>query len=112
MRKLSDIKGQESMQVLADLVGPIANLAQDEKVMEMFAVKPVPKGKDKQAVAMERLAKGLPPLMKDHGDDFIKILAIIDGKTEEEYEADMTLQSLLQDFYSVMSDPSFRSKLL
>lgn len=111
MRKLSDIKGKESMTVLAQLITPVANLAKDKDVMVMFQNKPVPKGKDQQAEALDRLAKGLPPLLENHGDDFIRILAIIDGKTVEEYESDMTLNSMISDFYVLMSDPAFRSFL-
>lgn len=111
MRKFSEIKGKESMVVLAELVSPVASLAKDEEVMALFERKPIPKNKNAQAEAMDRLAKGLPPLMERHGDDFIKILAIVDGVTVEEYEEKMTLNTLISDFYTLMSDPAFRSFL-
>lgn len=113
MRKLSDIKGRESMLVLAQLITPIANIVSDPDVMAMFRPdKPAPKGKDQQAYAMQLMAKGFPPLMERHGDDFIRILSIIDGVTFEEYEEQMTLQGIINDFGTLINDEAFRAFLL
>lgn len=114
MRRLSDIKGRESMVVLSQLITPIANIVSDPDVMAMFRPsKAAPKDKAKQqAYAMELMAKGFPPLMDRHGDDFIRILAIIDGVTVEEYEAQMTLQGIINDFGTLINDEAFRAFLL
>lgn len=113
MRRLSDIKGRESMVVMAKIITPIANLAQDDKVMEFFKRNPIDT-KDKDEIyreSLKRLSSALPALMESHADDFIHLMATIDGKPYDEYEAGMTLQSLLSDLSVLMSDPMFQSFL-
>lgn len=111
MRALSDITGRESMTVTAKIIGPIAALTKDPDVMELLKQKPVKKGEDPQQVAMQRLADGLPALFERHGDEFLAILAAIDGKTVDEYEATLTLSSLILDFATLVKDPAFRDFL-
>lgn len=111
MRKLSDIKGRESMVVMAKIITPIANLVNNDEVLELMKQKPIKEGQDAYKVAIERLSTALPALMDTNADDFIALMSTIDGKTPEEYEAEMTLASLLQDLATLMSDPMFKSFL-
>ena len=42
--KLSDIKGDRTLEVIADLVDPIANIAEDEDTFALFRREKLPAG--------------------------------------------------------------------
>lgn len=105
--KLSEIKGADVFDVIADCIVPITNIASDKKAMALFKKQTVPEGTDIRAVAMKRLAAGLPPLMRDHKDDLVAILAAINLVQADEYAADLTLGKLITDLADLISDPMF-----
>ena len=78
--KLSDIKGERAVEVIADLIEPIANIATDKECADLFSVKPV-KDEDKKVTARKHLVKKVPALLKSHKQDVIKIIATLDGKS-------------------------------
>lgn len=102
--KLSEIKGDRTLDVLADMIGPISNLAQDKKVMEIFTKRELAEGEDPKQVALERIKVSLPALLKDHKEDFINLLSIIEGVTPEEYAASLTMPKLLSDVVDILTD--------
>ena len=78
--KLSEIKGERAVEVIADLIEPIANIATDKECADLFSVKPV-KDEDKKVTARKHLVKKVPALLKSHKQDVIKIIATLDGKS-------------------------------
>lgn len=62
--KLSDIKGDRVLDVIADVIDPIANIAQDRDVNEMFKRKAVPEGMEAHEFFAGRMRKGMPALLK------------------------------------------------
>ena len=105
--KLSDIKGADVFDVIADCIVPITNIAADEKAMALFKKQVVPEGTDVRAVAIKRLAAGVPPLMRDHKDDLVAILAAVNLTPVDEYAKEMTLGKLITDLADLIGDPMF-----
>jgi electron transfer flavoprotein alpha subunit len=109
--KLSEVKGERTFEVIADLVEPIANLAEDKAVMAFFEKKQCPKGKTAREFTIERIRKALPALMRDHKDDIVLILSTIEGVTTEEYTSNLNMAKLMGDVYSLVTDEEFLSFL-
>lgn len=105
--KLSDIKGADVFDVIADCIVPITNIAADEKAMALFKKQVVPEGTDVRAVAIKRLAAGVPPLMHDHKDDLVAILAAVNLTPVDEYAKELTLGKLITDLADLIGDPMF-----
>lgn len=105
--KLSEIKGERTFDVLADLIQPIANLAADEDAAKLFKREKPPKGKDPKQFAMEKATKLLPKLMKGHKADFVAIMAALSGTTAEEYAENLNLAKLMGDLAELLTDEEF-----
>ena len=75
--KLSDIKGDRVLDVIADIIDPIANMVQDKDVAAMFKREAVPDGMEARDFFAKRMCKGLPVLLKGHKADIIAIMANI-----------------------------------
>ena len=106
--KLSQIKGERCLDVIADLIDPVANLAQDKDVVEMLRPKKAD-GEDKYEAFTDRLRKGLPSILRTHKEDIIKILATIEGVSVPKYKKDLTLQKLFNDVFELLTDNEFAS---
>lgn len=105
--KLSDVKGDRVLDVIADLIDPIANIAQDKDVAEMFKRKAVPEGMEAREFFAARMRKGVPVLLKGHKQDVIAILAAIEGVTPEEYTDMLDLAKLFTDTMELLTDEAF-----
>lgn len=105
--KLSDIKGERALDVIADIIEPIANIAEDEKAKALFKTENVPDGEDAKKYAAKRLKKGVPALIKGHKDDILSVLAAINGKSVEEYANTFGVISLVRDVIELMTDDAF-----
>lgn len=105
--KLSDIKGERTLEVVADLVDPIANIAKDKEAMKLFEKKTCPKGKTQKQFFIERVQASLPAMMKNHKQDIIKILSTIEGVSEEEYTDSLNLAKLISDCVELITDEEF-----
>lgn len=105
--KLSDVKGDRTLDVIADLIDPIANIAQDKDVAKMFKREKVPEGMEANEFFAQRMHAGMPALLRGHKQDIIKILATIEGVTPEEYAEGMNLMKLIRDFMEFVTDETF-----
>ena len=97
--KLSDIKGERAIEVIADLIEPVANIATDKECADLFSVRPV-KGEDKNVSARKHLVKKVPLLLRTHKRDVIQIIATIDGKSVD----DMNLFSITAALIGIVKD--------
>lgn len=105
--KLSDIKGEKTLDVIADLVAPVANIALDEEASDLFVRKLLPEGmKPWQFFAM-RAKKAIPKLLKTHKDDLVEILSTIAMVSKEEYLHNMSIPSLVNDITDLLTDDLF-----
>lgn len=109
--KLSDVHGDRTLEVVADLIKPVASIAQDPVASDLFKPRPVPEGMEARDFFIERVSKSAPKLMKDHKQDLISILSTIEGTDPEEYISNLNLGKLIHDVIELMSDQEFVSFL-
>lgn len=102
--KLSDIRGDRVLDVIADIIDPIANMVQDKDVAAMFERKAVPEGMDARDFFAKRMRKGMPVLLKGHKADIIAIMAAIEGVTPEQYAASLDFPKLFTDVMELVTD--------
>lgn len=105
--KLSDIKGDRVLDVIADIIDPIANMVQDKDVAAMFKREAVPEGMDANDFFAKRMCKGLPVLLKGHKADIIAVMAAIEGVTPEQYAASLDFPKLFTDVMELVTDNAF-----
>lgn len=105
--KLSDIKGDRVLDVIADIIDPIANMVQDKGVAAMFERKAVPEGMEARDFFAERMRKGMPVLLKGHKADIIAIMAAIEGVTPEQYAESLNFPKLFTDVMELVTDNAF-----
>ena len=105
--KLSNIKGERSFYVVAELIDPIANISLDADASEIFARKPLPDGMTVKEFLVQRIRASVPLLLMNHTKDLVKILTAIGGVTEEEYLESLTPDKLIVDFVELMTDEVF-----
>lgn len=89
--KLSDIKGENSLDVVADLIEPCAEIMSDPEIVNGVRSN-VPR------IKIVKMA------LKKHKDSVIEILATLEQKTVEEYKKEMTLLSLPLALLDVLND--------
>lgn len=105
--KLSDIKGDRVLDIIADIINPIANMVQDKDVTAMFKREAVPDGMEARDFFAKRMCKGLPVLLKSHKADIIAIMAAIEGVTPEQYAASLDFSKLFTDVMELVTDDAF-----
>ena len=105
--KLSDIKGERTLDVIAELIDPISNIASDKVAADLFVRRQLPKGKTPYTFVVERLKKAVPALLKGHKQDIIAIGATLEGVTPEQYAAELDLPKLFRDLLDLVTDKTF-----
>ena len=105
--RLSDIKGDRTLDVIAEIIDPIANIAEDEEAAAMFKREKRPEGMTAKKCLMERVRKSLPVLLKGHKADIIAILSAIEGVSAEEYNGSLNLVKLVKDCTDLLTDEAF-----
>lgn len=105
--KLSDIKGDRVLDVIADIIDPIANMVQDKDVAAMFKREAVPEGMDARDFFAKRMRKGLPALLKGHKADIIAVMAAIEGVAPGQYAASLDFPKLFTDVMELVTDDAF-----
>lgn len=90
MRKLSEIKGEDALDVLADVLDPFVEIANDAEFVNI-----VRSGKNKLYIAKY--------LLKNHKTEVIQILAILDGQDVETYKPNVVQIPLM--LLSLLNDP-------
>ena len=89
--KLSDFKGEKALDILADLIEPASEVFGDKEVLAAFQG-----GKRLNAVKLA---------IKNHKPAVIKILAVLEGETPEEYAEKITLFTLPMKLLQILNDP-------
>lgn len=92
MRKLSEIKGEEALDVLAEILVPITAIANDDEVKDGFET---------------NVAMCVAIALKKHKSEVMDILAAIDGKPKEEMDIDLlTLPTVMVE---ILNEPAVQS---
>lgn len=110
--RLSDIKGERVFDVIADLIDPVANIAQDETASALFKREKLPEGMTVKQFATQRARKALPALLKGHKGDIIAILASIEGVSTDAYKGALNLVKLMRDATELLTDEAFSALFL
>lgn len=105
--RLSDIKGDRTLEVIAEIIDPIANIVEDEEASAMFKREKLPDGMTAKKFLMKRVRKSLPVLLKGHKADIIAILSAIEGVSAEEYAGALNLVKLVKDCTDLLTDEAF-----
>lgn len=105
--KLSEIKGDRTLDVVAELIDPIATIAEDDAVRALIKREKAPKGTDPTKFLIQRLKKGIPGLIKGHKAELVAILSTINGVTPEEYTQTLGILTLTRDVWDLINDTEF-----
>lgn len=103
--RLSEIKGERVFDVIADIIEPVCNIAQDKDASEIFD-RSVKRPDDVTAAefVLSRIKRAMPKLMRSHKDDLVAILSAIEGVSAEEYLEGLTMPKLIQGVYEILTD--------
>ena len=105
--RLSDIKSDKTLEVIAEIIDPIANIAEDEEASAMFKREKQPDGMTAKKFLLKRVRKSLRVLLKGHKADIISILSAIEGVSAEEYAGALNLVKLVKDCTDLLTDEAF-----
>ena len=105
--RLSEIQGERVLDVIADIIEPVANIAEDDAARELFEPRVCPDGMDAVTFFISRAKKALPTLIRGHKDDVIAILATVQGVTPGQYREGMTFATLFRDAADLLTDHDF-----
>lgn len=105
--KLSDIKGERTLEVIADIIDPIANIAEDETASELFRREKLPEGMTAKQFLLKRARKAVPALLRGHKGDIITILSTIEGTSPEDYTGALNMVKLFKDCTELLTDEGF-----
>lgn len=87
MKKLSEYKDEEALDLLADIVEPITNIWQDEAVKQAF-----------KAEKKGRIPRMIKAIIKGHKPEVIEIMARLDGIDVKDYHCNiLTLPGAIMD---------------
>lgn len=93
MRKLSEIKGEEALDVLAEILVPIVDIWNDEDVKAGYET---------------NVAKAVSVAIKKHKEEIINIFALLDGKTYEEELEEINILSLPADIIGILNESAIQ----
>lgn len=105
--KLSDVKGARTLEVIAEVIDPVANIAEDEAAAALFRREKLPEGMTAKKFLLQRVRKFLPVLLKKHKADLIAIMAAIEGTDKKSYEDSLSLIKLTRDVTDLLTDEAF-----
>lgn len=105
--KLSDIQGERVFDVIADIIDPIANIAEDDAAAELFKREKLPEGVTPKKFLLDRARKAVPKLLKAHKGDLVTILSAIEGVSPEAYAGVLNFAKLLRDMTELLTDEAF-----
>lgn len=105
--KLSEIKGERTLDVIADLIEPVANIAEDDASAGLFKRDKVPDGVSQRKYAIKRLKTAVPKLIRGHKEDIMDILATLNGVTRDEYAGALSMVRLTGDLWELITDEDF-----
>jgi len=91
--RLSDIKGEEAFDVLADIIEPVTAIVADPKVKILWDG-----GKKTDVIKL---------MLKDHRKETVRILAALDGEDEEGYLEKFNILTLPLALLDLFNDEEF-----
>lgn len=105
--KLSELKGERAVEVIADLIAPIANIAEDQKNLQLFHAEKR-EGETAREAGVRDFKEKIPNLLKTHKQDVLAILCAINGANPE----DLSLIDIFKGAVELANDKDFQSLFL
>lgn len=103
--RLSEIRGERVFDVIADIIEPACNIAQDKEAAALFdRSEKRPDDMTPTEFALSRIKVAMPKLMRSHKDDLVAIMAAIEGVSPDEYREGLTMPKLIQGVYEILTD--------
>lgn len=100
--KLSEIKGERAIEVIADLIDPITTIASSEGIKKVFPI--VPKdGETPAEAAMRALKTEIPEIIKENSKEVAKIIGTLENADPEE----LSLAQIMVGLSEMVSDKAF-----
>lgn len=91
MNKLKDIKGEEALDVLCDLMSPISEIMSDKIIAQMIRSK--------------KRIEAVTYAIKNHKKAVIEALAIIEGEDPEDYVNKISVLTLPSRLLEILNEP-------
>lgn len=98
--KLSDYKGEEAIEILADIIDPLTAILGDKDMRKLAADN---KGKKLPPIAY------IKPMLKNHPKEIIEVLAGIEKEPVEEYKKKINGLTLPIKLLELVNDPQMQS---
>ena len=89
--KLSEVKGEAALDLLAEIIEPMTKIMVDPKVKEL--------AKNRNKIGLVKV------FIKDHKEQVIEILAILDGISVDECKEKLTVITLTAKILEILNDP-------
>lgn len=105
--KLSDVKGERTFDVIADIIEPVGNLSDCGEMKKVFDASDKPADLTASEFMVQRIKQYLPIVLKKHKNDFIAILATIECVSVERYTQTLNLAKLFVDVTELLTDEAF-----
>jgi hypothetical protein len=99
--KLSEVKGEKALDMLADLIEPIMEIIEDKEVSKILKSR---YNKDKADSTKIILGRAVSAAIKNHKKAVITILATLDDIPVDQYECN--LLSLPKKMMDIINDPA------
>lgn len=105
--KLSELKGERAVEVIADLIAPITNIARDADNLKLFHNK-LNDGETAREAGIRLFKERIPVLVKTHKTDILDIISAVDGRNADE----MSILDIVNNLVDLSNDKEFMSFFL
>lgn len=105
--KLSELKGERAVEVIADLIEPITNIASDQKNLQLFK-NTKREGETDLELGAREIKEKIPKLLKTHKNDVLAILCTVNGTNPE----DMSMVDIIKGTIDLLNDEEIRNLFL
>lgn len=102
--RLSEIKGERVFDVIADLIEPVARIAEDKEAAKLFRREKLAKGETAMGALLKRIRASVPLLLRNHKKDLIEIMAALEGVPKEAYAEALSVPKLIADIFGLLND--------
>ena len=105
--KLSEIKAERAVEVIAELIAPIVNIAQDQDSLKLFHAEKRDGETDRDAAVRDIKVK-IPALLKTHKADVLAILCAVNDTDPSE----LSMVDIIKGIIDLINDKDFLSLFL
>ena len=105
--KLGELKGEQAIEVIADLIAPITNIAEDQQNLLHFPA--TRQGNEThREMAVRDFKTKIPKLLKTHKKDVLDILCAVNGSDPN----DLSMLDIIKGIIELMNDKDFLNLFL